>query len=193
MVSQSAHGTRLTNTVGILDGTPLSDTIMVTSMDSQHYAHQPHRSLPIPPYPMHNPHGPALGNLGFDMLPSQAAPLSVALDYMAYSSEPLMLTDCIGRICSANKPWVDLCGYTCAEIEGRTCSILQGEETDQREVEALNFKTRKGERAEATVVNYKKGNRRFLNNVTILPLQSPGSGGAPDASFFIARLKEVGA
>ena len=31
---------------------------------------------------------------------------------------------------------------------------------------------RKGERAEATVVNYKKGNRRFLNNVTILPLQS---------------------
>jgi len=193
VVSQYQNGPRLTNTVGILDGTPLSGAMLAASMDTQHYAHRPQRALPMPPYDRGVSRDATVTRLSFDQLPTQAATLSVALDYMTYSSEPLILTDTVGRICSANKPWVDLCGYTCAEIEGQTCSILQGEETDAHAVEELNAKIRQGERAEATLVNYKKGNRRFVNNVVVLPLHSRATASGPDSSYFIARLREVGA
>ena len=95
-----------------------------------------------------------------------------------------------------NKAWVNLCGYTLAEVKGKTCSILQGPDTDARTIAALNAKLLKGERADATVTNYKKGKHKFINNVTIIPLNSvmrTNNHRKVAPTHFIARLREFGA
>lgn len=72
----------------------------------------------------------ALGALSFEDLGkpgfTKAWCLSVALEFMARSPLPLILTDSVGRIQTANSSWVDLCGYSSAEVEGKTCAVLQG-------------------------------------------------------------------
>ena len=39
-------------------------------------------------------------------------------DFMARSSEALILTDGQGKITAINKAWVDMCGYTADEVGG---------------------------------------------------------------------------
>ena len=96
---------------------------------------------------------------------------------MTRSSEPLILTDAVGRIVQVNAAWVELCGYSLDEVKGQTCAILQGVDTDAEAVKLLNASIRRGEHAEATLVNYKNPAKhldsRFINNITIRPFYSP--------------------
>ena len=78
-------------------------------------------------------------------------------DFMARSGEALILTDGQGKITAINKPWFDMCGYTSDEVYGKTCAILQGQETDMKAVTVFNQQIQNREEAEMTVVNYKKG------------------------------------
>ena len=59
-------------------------------------------------------------------------------DFMARSSEALILTDGQGKITAINKAWVDMCGYTADEVGGKTCAILQGQETDMEAIAVFN-------------------------------------------------------
>ena len=111
-----------------------------------------------------------------------------------------VLTDRLGRICSVNRPWVHLCGYTLSEVEGHTSKILQGPATDRNKVAALNHDIRALRRCEATVVNYKKGGIAFTNNVRIIPIptqavHAQGHLGPQEQlaehCHFVARLQAV--
>jgi len=75
------------------------------------------------------------------------------------------------NITHVNQPWCEMCGYTLEEVEGLTNSILQGPETDREVVDALMRNVKRGEPGTATLVNYKKGGVRFVNQVSVQPLQ----------------------
>ncbi|EOD34818.1 putative PAS domain protein [Emiliania huxleyi CCMP1516] len=82
-------------------------------------------------------------------------------------------------ITHVNAPWCEMCGYTLEEVEGLSSSILQGAETDEARprggalgkgvgaaralLSELMASVRRGESSSATLVNYKKGGARFLN------------------------------
>jgi hypothetical protein len=51
------------------------------------------------------------------------------------------------------------------EVEGQTNSILHGPDTDDALLADLMASVRRGEPSSATLVNYKKGGKRFVNQV----------------------------
>jgi len=90
-------------------------------------------------------------------------------------------------ITHVSQPWQEMCGYTLEEVEGLTSAILHGPETDAGVVEDLMNCVRRGESASATVVNYKKGGVRFVNQVQVTPVYDEDD----ELQQFMAMLKEV--
>ena len=64
-----------------------------------------------------------------------------------------------------NKLWCDTCGYT-EEVEGKSCTLLQGEETDVELIRDLMMAVRRrvviGDR-----VQLQAGGAKFLNQVIV--------------------------
>jgi len=90
-------------------------------------------------------------------------------------------------ITHVNQPWCEMCGYTLEEVEGLTNSILQGPETDMQMVDSLMKSAKRGEPAHATLVNYKNGNVRFVNQLTVRPVYNEDD----ELEQFMAMLHEV--
>jgi len=90
-------------------------------------------------------------------------------------------------ITHVNQPWCEMCGYSLEEVEGLTNNILQGPETDQALLDELMASVRRGEPASATLVNYKKGGVRFVNQVQVMPVYNDDD----ELEQFMAMLHEV--
>ena len=90
-------------------------------------------------------------------------------------------------ITHVNQPWCVMCGYTQEEVEGMPNSILQGPETDQAILQDLMSSVQRGEPTSATLVNYKKGGVRFVNQVTVTPVYNDED----ELEQFMAMLHEV--
>ena len=110
---------------------------------------------------------------------------------MAQSSEALILTDAQGKISAFNKPWFDMCGYTADEVDGKTCAILQGQETDMKAVAVFNQQIQNKLPAETTVVNYKKGvfsadKVCFLTLATPMHISPPHHRSRPQATCLLS-------
>mmetsp|Transcript_40342 Transcript_40342/g.91376 ORF Transcript_40342/g.91376 Transcript_40342/m.91376 type:complete len:295 (-) Transcript_40342:723-1607(-) len=90
-------------------------------------------------------------------------------------------------ITHVNQRWSEMCGYTLEEVEGHTNRILQGPDTDQELVEEMMARVRRGESASATLVNYKKGGERFVNQVQVTPVFNADE----EVEQFMALLHEV--
>ena len=86
-------------------------------------------------------------------------------------SGPMVLTDAEGKILHVNKHWVDLCGYDIRDVDGKTCSILQGPLTDNAQIVKAKLKMRAGLVAKMSVINYKKNGTTFYNDVVIVPVK----------------------
>ena len=91
------------------------------------------------------------------------------------------------RITHVNKAWVDMCGYDMDEVEGKTNAVLQGPETDVEAVRDLMAHVGRQESAKATLVNYKKGGERFVNQVKVVPVFNENE----EVEQFMAMLTEV--
>lgn len=91
------------------------------------------------------------------------------------------------KITHVNQPWCEMCGYTLEEVEGLTNSILQGPETDQALLADLMSSVRRGEASSATLVNYKKGGVRFVNQVQVMPVFNEED----ELEHFMAMLHDV--
>jgi len=91
------------------------------------------------------------------------------------------------NITHVNQPWCEMCGYSMEEVEGLTNSILQGPETDKTLVAELMSSVRRGEASSATLVNYKKGGVRFVNQVQLTPVYNEDD----ELEQFMAMLHEV--
>uniref|UniRef100_A0A6V4M3S7 PAS domain-containing protein n=1 Tax=Prymnesium polylepis TaxID=72548 RepID=A0A6V4M3S7_9EUKA len=86
-----------------------------------------------------------------------------------------------------NQPWLEMCGYGLEEVEGLTNAILQGPETDREAVNEMMTCVRRGESSVQTLVNYKKGGVRFVNQVKTLPVYDEND----DLAAFMAMLREI--
>ena len=88
-------------------------------------------------------------------------------DVLANDFDPIVLCskDYPHVITHPNQPWLEMCGYSLEEVEGLTNSILTGPETDPAATEDLLAAVRRCEPSVQTLVNYKKGGVRFINQV----------------------------
>jgi len=90
-------------------------------------------------------------------------------------------------ITHVNQPWCEMCGYTQEEVEGLPNAILQGPETDQVILDDLMSSVARGEPTSATLINYKKGGTKFINQVQITPVMNEDD----EIEQFMAMLHEV--
>ena len=91
---------------------------------------------------------------------------------MLCCEDALVLTDSLGRVCHANYAWASLTGYSVSEIEGFTCSFLQGPRTNAEDCFKCQQQLLAGQPAEMVVVNYRKDRSEFINHVMMVPLKA---------------------
>mmetsp|Transcript_18526 Transcript_18526/g.37851 ORF Transcript_18526/g.37851 Transcript_18526/m.37851 type:complete len:341 (+) Transcript_18526:64-1086(+) len=115
------------------------------------------------------------------LTPDQEAMLSATPDLSntrvvsvseAFSASPearvITAVDPPFKIKSVNDAWVGLCGFTAEESLGKTLGLLQGEKTDEGALMQLERDVLRGRgRPEATLVNYSKDGREFLNKLEV--------------------------
>ena len=70
----------------------------------------------------------------------------------------------------ANKAFERLTGYSQADIVGRNCRFLQGEDRDQPARRQIAEAMKNHEAVEVTLRNYKKNGDLFHNRLKIIPL-----------------------
>merc|ERR550514_1218735 len=80
-----------------------------------------------------------------------------------------------------------MCGYLMEEVEGMTNKILTGPETDPERIADLLTCVRKLEPSVQSVVNYKKGGARFLNQVKTMPVYDEND----ELAAFMSLLHEI--
>jgi PAS domain-containing protein len=114
---------------------------------------------------------------------------------------PLIITQAQApfRVWSVNRAWEDLCEYSSAEARNQTVGqLLRGPETDPLATTSLISLLLRGETAGATVYNYTKSGRRFLNRLRAGPLvndlepePSMRQANTGQVSHFVGILEEV--
>ncbi|NTV09665.1 MAG: PAS domain S-box protein, partial [Zoogloea sp.] len=95
------------------------------------------------------------------------------------SSNGIIITDMKAPgqpIIYLNPAFERITGYTQAETLGHTCSLLQGKERDQPELEALRRAIAVGTDCQVVLRNYRKDGRMFWNELSISPVRDPASG-----------------
>lgn len=110
-------------------------------------------------------------------------------DVLAETTRPVVLCDkdFPHVITHPNQPWLEMCGYSLEEVEGLTNRILTGPETDGACIASLLQCVRRVEPSVQTVVNYKKGGVRFVNQVRTLPVYDEQD----ELAAFMSMLHEV--
>ena len=71
----------------------------------------------------------------------------------------------------ANERFTDMTGYSEAEILGRNCRFLQGEETSAEPVRAIREAIEAAEPVTVELLNYRKDGSEFWNRLTVAPIR----------------------
>lgn len=71
----------------------------------------------------------------------------------------------------ANPAIEQITGYAPCELLGRSCRILQGEETEQAGIADIRLALREGRSCNVVLHNYRKDGRKFWNDLTIAPVR----------------------
>ena len=91
----------------------------------------------------------------------EAAPIGITIADMTQPDEPLIY---------ANEGFERITGYGTAEIVGRNCRFMQGEETDPERVAQMREAIERGESVKVTLRNYRNDGTMFWNEVTLAPI-----------------------
>ena len=86
---------------------------------------------------------------------------------------PMVLTDPHrpdNPIIFANRSFIEMSGYSEAEIVGRNCRFLQGEDTSPGDVDRIRQAIATRSRIAIDIVNYRKDGKRFVNELYISPV-----------------------
>jgi diguanylate cyclase (GGDEF)-like protein/PAS domain S-box-containing protein len=75
-------------------------------------------------------------------------------------------------IAHVNPAFERVTGYSAAEVLGRNCRFLQGEDTSQPEIAALRALLREKKEGRVTLRNYRKDGTLFYNELHIAPVRS---------------------
>jgi PAS domain S-box-containing protein len=119
-----------------------------------------------------------------------AVRISDLLRLMLTCVDAMVLTDIEGKIVHCNRQWVELTGYSLSEVEGSTCSLLQGSMTDLIETRRSAALLRMHKSSSMSVVNYRKDGSMFVNQVTTVPIRGGfKSDGKYSTSCFVRALQ----
>ena len=91
---------------------------------------------------------------------------------LSLNSEGVMVTDADQRILYANQAVQDLVGYSEAEMLGRNCRFLQGEDTDPESVLAIRTAIAAEQTFRGPILNYRKNGNEFWNGLSITPMRA---------------------
>ncbi|WP_185971014.1 PAS domain-containing protein [Alkalicoccobacillus porphyridii] len=87
----------------------------------------------------------------------------------------------------ANQGFFSMTGYTADEIVGRNCRFLQGEQTDQKELQKLREAITYKQSVTVELLNYKKDGTSFWNNLSVDYLHMEDEG----KDYFIGVQKDI--
>ncbi len=122
--------------------------------------------------------------------PPEAAALASVRAALASSSSSMIVTDPRrpdNPIVLVNDAFCRLTGYAEAEILGRNCRFLQGPNTHPQAIRALREAIKAQRPGAATLVNYAKDGRPFLNCVQVLPIRDDTG----ELLYFVGSQLEV--
>jgi PAS domain S-box-containing protein len=84
----------------------------------------------------------------------------------------VVVADPAGHITWVNKGFNTLTGYSLAEVLGKKPStLLQGPETDQKEVDKIRAAMRSGETCNVQLLNYARDGRKYWLDIRIVPIK----------------------
>ena len=89
-------------------------------------------------------------------------------------SEGILLADAKGHVTFVNQSFTDLTGFTTADLQGKTCSAMQGPLTDPGTVQAIRTAIRAGKPFSGEILNYTKTGETFWNDLNITPVFEQG-------------------
>ncbi|HEU4669394.1 MAG TPA: EAL domain-containing protein [Dyella sp.] len=89
---------------------------------------------------------------------------------LASVKEGVIITDAEQRTVYVNHAFEAITGYRLDEVQGRNCSLLQGERTDPATRARIGTRLAGRDGFEGEILNYRKDGRRFWNLLTITPL-----------------------
>ncbi|AWN39157.1 PAS domain-containing protein [Methylobacterium radiodurans] len=117
------------------------------------------------------------------------APATFALAFDT-SPTPMLVTDARAPdnpIIWVNDAFLAQTGYARAELVGRNCRMLQGAETDSREVARMRAALAAAEPVAVEILNYRKDGTPFWNGMTINPIRDA----AGDIAYFFAAQADM--
>lgn len=85
----------------------------------------------------------------------------------------MSLPDC--PVIYANPGFERITGYSAAEVLGRNCRFLQGDDTEYLEVESLREAIAEERECQVVFKNYRKDGTSFWNELTVSPVRDPVS------------------
>jgi PAS domain S-box-containing protein len=86
-----------------------------------------------------------------------------------------------------NEHFVALTGYQANEVIGRNCRILQGPQTDSRDVDRLREAIRRAQPLYIELLNYRKDGQPFWNGVLLRPIRAANG----TVTHFVATLRDM--
>lgn len=94
---------------------------------------------------------------------------------LATATDGIVLTDTDCHVVYVNQAFTELTGYTLDDLIGRTCSMLQGADTDTMDVERLRVAIRSATPYSGELLNYSRAGVPFWNDLTVTPIVRHGT------------------
>ena len=77
------------------------------------------------------------------------------------------MTDASGNIVSINNAFTDICGYSAADVLGKSCKFLQGPLTDAATIQSIRELQQAGRDFDGEILNYRKNGQTFWNAMSV--------------------------
>ena len=87
----------------------------------------------------------------------------------------VLVSDAQRRIVYVNETFTRETGYTLPEVMGRSCGLLQGQNTDAEDIQAIREALNQAVPVQRTILNYRKDGQELLYRVNITPVFQDGA------------------